>query len=172
MTRRATLALATFALMLCAGTAHARQASLAVGAATPVGDFTKSAGAGIDVALQFRTDPMLGPVRLRIEIGYDHFAGKNAVENTSLSSQAVSFTGDFGSVFYWAAGPGYYQSTSKGTILGHQITNQFDYFGAQAALGMNIPLFRWQGFLEASAVKLFQPGPSIIYVPVRFGVHL
>jgi hypothetical protein len=172
MTRRFTFALAASALVLSSAGAHAQSASLALGEAIPVGDFVNSAGAGIDVALQVRTEPMIGPLRLRIEIGYDHFAGKGAVNNTSLSSQAVSLTGDFGSLFYWAAGPGYYQTTSKGTILGHEVTNQLQYFGTQAALGMNIPLFRWEGFLEASAVKLFRPGASIIYVPVRVGVRL
>ena len=52
------------------------------------------------------------------------------------------------------------------------MTDQFQYFGTQGALGMNIPVFRWEGFLEVSAVKLYQPGASIIYVPVRFGMRL
>jgi hypothetical protein len=172
MTRRGTLALASSALILLAGTAHAQRSTLALGVASPVGDFANSAGPGIDIAFQVRTDPMIGPIRLRIEIGYDHFAGKGGLDNTALSAEAVSFTGDFGSIFYWAAGPGYYQTTSKGTIQGHAITDQFEYFGTQAALGMNIPVFRFEGFLEVSAVKLYQPGPSIIYVPVRFGVRL
>jgi hypothetical protein len=172
MTRRSTHALAALALILFAGTAGAQRASLAVGVATPVGDFANSAGPGIDIAFQVRTEPMIGPVRLRIEIGYENFAGKNGVESTEMSAEAVSFTGDLGSIFYWAAGPGYYQATTKGSIQGHAITDRFEYFGTQAALGMNIPLFRWEGFLEASAVKLYQPGPSIVYVPIRFGVRL
>jgi hypothetical protein len=75
-------------------------------------------------------------------------------------------------MFYWAAGPGSYQTTTKGTIQGHAVTNQLQYFGTQAALGMNIPLFRWRGFLEISAVKLYQPGANLMYVPLRFGVRL
>ena len=172
MTRRRTFALATSALILFAGTARAQHTGIAVGFASPVGDFANSAGPGIDAALHFLTDPVMGPIRVRIEIGYDHFSGKNGIDNTSLYTQALSLTGDFASVFYWVAGPGYYQANSKGTILGHQVTNQFQYFGTQAALGANIPLYRWQGFLEAGAVKLYQPGPSIIYVPVRFGIRL
>ncbi len=172
MTRRGIFALASSALIMLAGTAHAQRASLALGVATPVSDFANSAGSGIDIAFQVRTDPMIGPVRLRIEIGYDHFAGKGGLDNTSLSTQAISFTGDFGSIFYWAAGPGYYQTTSKGTIQGHAVTDQIQYFGTQGALGMNIPVFRWEGFLEVSAVKLYQAGPGIIYVPVRFGMRL
>jgi hypothetical protein len=79
---------------------------------------------------------------------------------------------DLGSMFYWAAGPGYYQSSVKTQISGHNVTEQRSYFGAQAALGVNIPVFRWEGFLEVSAAKLFAPGPTIMYVPLRFGMRL
>ena len=172
MTRRGTLALATIALVLFAGRAHAQRASLAVGVASPISDFSNGAGSGIDIAFHVRTDPIIGPFPLRIEIGYDQFPGKGAVSSTALSSQAVSVTGDFGSIFYWAAGPGYYQTTAKGTILGHQVTDQLQYFGTQAALGVYIPVFRWSGFLEVSAVKLYEPGFNLVYVPVRFGIRL
>ena len=63
-------------------------------------------------------------------------------------------------MFYWVVGPGYYQSTVKTQISGHNVSEQRSYFGAQAALGVNIPVFRWEGFLEVSAAKLFSPGPD------------
>ena len=110
MTRRGTLALATIALLLSGRTASAQRASLALGAAEPVGDYSNSAGTGIDIALQIRTEPMIGPLALRLEIGYDHFAGKGATSNTTVSSQAVSVLGDLSPMFYWTAGPGYYES--------------------------------------------------------------
>ena len=172
MTRRGTLVLATFALLLFAGTARAQRASLAGGAVVPSADFTNSAGTGFDLAFQMRTEPMLGPLPLRIELGYDHFSGKGAIANTTLSAEAVSVMGDLGSTFYLAAGPGYYQSSAQTQISGHNVNDQRSYFGAQAALGMNIPVFRWEGFLEVSGVKLFTPGPSIVYVPLRFGIRL
>jgi hypothetical protein len=172
MTRHGTFALATFALFAFSGSARAQRASLAAGAAVPAGDYTNSAGSGLDVAFQVRTEPMIGPLPLRVEIGYDHFSGKGAVGNTTISTEAVSVMGDFGSTFYWAAGPGYYQSTAKTQISGHNVNDQRSYFGAQAAIGMNIPVFRWDGFLEVSGVKLFSPGPSIVYVPLRFGIRL
>ena len=50
--------------------------------------------------------------------------------------------------------------------------DQRSYLGAQAAVGMNIPVFRWQGFLEVSGVKAFTPGASLIYLPLRFGIRL
>jgi hypothetical protein len=172
MTRRGTLVLATFALLLFAGTARAQRASLAVGAAVPVSDYSTAAGTGIDLDFQARTEPMIGPLALRIDIGYDRFSGKGGVDNTTLSSQTVSVLGDFGSMFYWMAGPGYYQSTAKTQISGHNVSDQRQYLGAQAALGVNIPVFRWEGFLEAGGVKLFTPGPGKTYVPLRFGIRL
>jgi hypothetical protein len=172
MTRRGTLVLATFALLLFAGTARAQRASLAVGAAVPVSDYSTTAGTGIDLDFQARTEPMIGPLALRIDIGYDRFPGKGGVDNTTLSSQTVSVLGDFGSMFYWMAGPGYYQSTAKTQISGHNVSDQRQYLGAQAALGVNIPVFRWEGFLEVGGVKLFTPGPGKTYVPLRFGIRL
>ena len=172
MIRRCTLALATFALLLFAGTARAQRASLAVGAAVPVSDYSTAAGTGIDLDLQVRTEPMIGPLALRIDIGYDRFSGKGGVDNTTLSAQTVSVLGDFGSMFYWMAGPGYYQSTAKTQISGHNVSDQRQYLGAQAALGVNIPVFRWEGFLEVGGVKLFTPGPGKTYVPLRFGIRL
>ena len=170
MTRRLTVALATIAVF--AGAACAQRASLAVGAALPAGDFTSSAGTGIDAAFQIRTEPMIGPLSLRIELGYDHFAGRDTTSSTTMSVEAVSLTGAFGSMFYWAAGPGYYQSNRTTQISGHNVNDQRNYLGAQAALGVNIPVFRWEGFLEVSAAKLFAPGPTIMYVPLRFGMRL
>lgn len=172
MTRRGTLALATIALFASAGSARAQHTGIAVGAAVPVGDFANSSGTGFDAAFQIRTDPMIGPLPLRLELGFDHFSGKNGTPNVTISSEAVSVMGDFGSMFYWAAGPGYYQSNDKTQISGHTVTELKTYVGAQAALGMNIPVFRWEGFLEVSGVKLFSSGPGIVYVPLRFGIRL
>jgi hypothetical protein len=171
MTARA-FALTMIALLSFAGSALAQRASLAAGAVVPAGGLTSTAGTGFDVQFQARTEPMIGPLALRIEIGYDHFAGKGAIANTTITGQGISLIGDFGSRFYWAAGPGYYESTGKTQILGHNVVDQRTYLGAQAALGMNIPVFRWQGFLEVSAVKAFQPGPTIVFVPLRFGMRL
>jgi hypothetical protein len=172
MTRRTRVAFATFALMVVAGTAHAQRASIAVGAAIPTGDFADNAGTGVDLEFQARTEPLFGSVGLRIDIGYDHFAGKGGVSGSTVSTEAVSFIGDLSPMFYIAGGPGYYQSKINTTLLTHNVTESRQYFGAQAAVGMNIPVFRWTGFIEAQAVKLFQPGPSIVYVPLRFGVRL
>lgn len=168
----AVVTFALFALFAMAGQARAQGASLAVGVASPVGDYASAAGSGLDAMLQIRTDPMFGPLALRIDIGYDRFPGKGTNGATTMSAETVSLVGDFGSMFYWVAGPGYYQSSVKTQILGHNATEQQSYLGVQAAFGVNIPLFRWQGFLEVSAVKLFQPGPTIAYVPLRFGVRL
>jgi hypothetical protein len=172
MTRRATLAIATFALILISSIASAQRASLAVGAAVPIADLANTAGSGFDADFQTRTGPVLAGLALRIDLGYDHFSGKAGVDNTTLSAQTISFVGDIGNSFYWIAGPGYYQSTEKTQILGHNVTDQRSYFGAQAALGVNIPVFRWEGFLEASAVRLFTPGQIKMYVPLRFGIRL
>ena len=130
MTRRGTLARATFALLLFAGTARAQRASLAVGAAVPVGDYSTTAGTGIDLDFQVRTEPMIGPLALRIDIGYDRFSGKGGIANTTLSAETVSVMGDFGSMFYLAAGPGYYQSTAQTQISGHNVNDQRQYLGA------------------------------------------
>jgi hypothetical protein len=173
MTRRVTLAVATFALLLSAGTAHAQRASIAVGAVMPTGDFANNAGTGLDVEFQARTEPLFGPVGLRIDIAYDHFAGKGGtVSGTTISTEAVSFIGNLSPMFYVAAGPGYYQSQIKTMILTHDVTEQQQFLGVQAAVGMNFPVFRWEGFIEVSAARLFSPGVSTMYVPLRFGVRL
>jgi hypothetical protein len=172
MTLRRTIVLSALACLLSAERAHAQRASIAVGAAVPAGDFSNTAGTGIDAQFQVRTEPMIGPLALRIEIGYDRFAGKGASASTTFSGQAISILCDFGTVFYWAAGPGYYQSNHQTTIEGHNVVDQRSYLGAQAAVGMNIPVFRWQGFLEVSGVKAFTPGASLIYLPLRFGIRL
>jgi hypothetical protein len=172
MTRHGTLTLATIALFALAGTARAQRASLAVGAVAPIGDFSSSAGAGLDLDLQARTEPMIGPLSLRIDIGYEFFRGKDVNVSTTVSAQSLGVVGDIGSKFYWVTGPGYFESTVKTQISGHPINEQRTYFGAQAAVGMNLPVFRWEGFLEVSGVKLFSSGPGIVYVPVRFGIRL
>src|ERR1019366_9845110 len=89
MTRRGTLALAATALFAFAGAARAQHASLAVGAAAPIGDFSSSAGAGLDVDLQARTEPMIGPLSLRIDIGYEFFRGKDVNVRTPVSAPSV-----------------------------------------------------------------------------------
>jgi hypothetical protein len=172
MTRRGTLTLASAALFALAGTARAQRASLAVGAATPVGDLANTAGTGLDIQFQVRTEPMIGALPLRIDIGYDWLSGKGAARSTSISAQSVSLMGDLGPRFYWVAGPGFYQSNATVNIAGHNASDQRDYFGAQVALGMDIPVFRWTGFLEVEGVRFFSPRPTPMYVPVRFGIRL
>jgi hypothetical protein len=39
-------------------------------------------------------------------------------------------------------------------------------------VGVNFPVIRWDGFLEIGAAKMFSPGPSLVYVPLRFGIRL
>lgn len=172
MSRRATFTLAAIALLASAGTARAQRASLAVGVAAPVGSFANTASNGLDVALQVRTEPMIGPLALRIELGYDFFQGKDETARTTIAAQGISVLGDIGSMFYWAAGPGYYESTVKTQILGHEVSEYNSFFGAQAALGMNFPVFGLDGFVEVGAMKLFSPNPAISYVPFRFGMRL
>ena len=60
MSRRGTFTLAAAALFALAGTARAQRASIAVGAATPVGALANTAGTGFDIQLQVRTEPMIG----------------------------------------------------------------------------------------------------------------
>ena len=172
MTRRGTITFAAAALFALAGTARAQRASIAVGAATPVGDLATTAGTGFDVQLQVRTEPMIGPLSLRIDVGYDWLAGKGTARSTVISAQSASLLGDFGSRFYWIVGPGYYQSTQTINVSGHNAADQRTYFGAQAALGMDVPVFRWTGFFEVAGVHLFSPHPTPMYVPVRFGIRL
>ena len=175
MTRRATLAISTFALILMSQNASAQGsqgASLAAGAAIPVADLANTAGTGYDINFQVRTQPMIGSLAIRIDISYDHLAGKAGIDNTTISAQTLGLVGDISSRFYWTAGAGRYQSTDVTQVAGHNVNDQRSYFGAQAALGVNIPVFRWQGFLEASAVRLFTPGEIKMYVPLRFGIRL
>ena len=172
MPRRSTLACAALALTMLAGTVHAQRASVAIGAVVPSGDYSTTAGTGFEIQLQARTEPMFGPIALRIDIGYEHFAGRDSTGANTTFSQSISFLGDFGSRFYWLAGPGYYQKGTPVTIDGHTGTRNFSYFGAQGAVGVNFQVLRWDGFLEAGAVKLFAPGPTIAWVPLRFGIRL
>ena len=172
MTRRGMLTLASAALIALSGTARAQRASLAIGAANPVGDLANTAGTGPEIQLQVRTQPMIGALPLRIDIGYAWLGAKGGSRSTSISAQSVSLMGDIGTRFYWIAGPGFYQSDATVNIAGHNASDQRDYFGAQAALGMDIPVFRWTGFLEIAAVRFFSPRPTPMYVPLRFGVRL
>ena len=172
MTRPRTFVFATLALFALAGNASAQRASIAVGAATPVGDLADGAGTGLDAQLQIRTEPMIGPLSLRLDIGYTHLAAKGAGQATTISSQDISIIGDAGSMLYWTAGLGYYQKSQTVNVFGHTANESRQYLGAQASAGVNFPVLRWEGFLEVSGVKLFSPGPTIIYVPVRFGIRL
>jgi hypothetical protein len=178
MLRRGTFALlfpATVALLVRSSPARAQEAgvSIAVGVASPESGFTSTASTGYDIALQIRTDPIIGPLALRIDIGYDRFPGKGAISyTTQAAGPAVSLVGDVGSRFYWAAGPGYYQSQLKTQILGHNVTVQNSYLGAQAAVGVNFRIIRWDCYVEASAVRNLQRGINIAWVPIRFGVRL
>jgi hypothetical protein len=166
------IALATIALVVRTPSLRAQGASLAAGVATAAGDFTSTAGTGIDIQLQVRTDPVIGPLPLRIDIGYDRLPGKGAISNYVITAQSVSILGDIGKRFYWAAGPGYYQLNSRITLAGRTGSSERDSFGVQAAFGVNVPVFRWDGFLEISGVRLFSQGPAVAYVPLRFGIRL
>jgi hypothetical protein len=172
MTRRHRLVLAALAVLLSVESARAQGASVAVGIAMPAADFANGASPGLDAQLQLRTDPMIGPLALRIEISYDHFSGKGGAAGTTFSGQALSLIGDFGRDFYLSAGGGYYQSNHPMTIAGHTAVAQLNYLGAQAAVGANFPVFRWKGFVEVEAVRAFTPGTILIFAPVRFGIRL
>jgi len=172
MTRGSALALATIALLIATRTAGAQQASVAVGAVVPVGGLSASAANGVDVDLQVRTEPMIGPLSLRIDIGYDFLGSKGPAYGTTITAQSIGVTGNLGSMFYWSASPGYYQTSEKTDLFGHRINALRTYFGAAASLGVNFRVIRWDGFLEASAVRLFSPGPALAYVPLRFGIRL
>jgi hypothetical protein len=138
----------------------------------PVGDLANTAGTGFEVMLQVRTEPMIGPLPLRLDVGYDWLSGKGASRSTTIAVQSASVMGDFGTRFYWAAGPGLYESNQTVNIAGHNASIQQDYLGLQAAVGMDIPVFRWTGFLEVGAVRFFSPRPTPMYIPLRFGVRL
>ncbi len=172
MTRRATLTLSAIALLSVAGTARAQRASLAIGALSPVGDLASTAGPGWDVQFQVRTQPIVGPLPLRIDLGYDFMAGKNGSHSTTISAESIGVMNDFGQLFYWVAGPGHYSATNTIVIDGHNAAGQQDYLGVELAVGMNIPVFRWDGFLEVATVRLFSPRPTPMYVPLRFGIRL
>jgi hypothetical protein len=175
MTRHGTFALATVALLFHSSSARAQEqgASIAVGVVAPASGFTNSASTGYDIAFQIRTDPIIGPLALRIDIGYDRFPGKGAISyTTQMAGPALSLVGDFGSRFYWAAGPGYYQSQVKTQLLGHDVRLQSSYLGAQAAVGVSFRVFRWDSYVEASAVRYLRGGVNTAWVPIRFGVRL
>ena len=172
MIRRGHAAPALFALILAASSAHAQGASFAAGVATAAGDLANTAGAGYDLDLQVRTDRMLGPLGLRIDATYSHLSGKGGASSIQFSSQTVGLVSDFGGMFFWTAGPGYYQSNSKSQLFGHTIVDQRSYLGAQFAVGMNVKLFRWDTFVELGAVKLFGGAANNLYLPLRFGFRL
>lgn len=172
MTRRRALVLSTLAFVLSAELVHAQGLSVAAGVATPAADFANGAGPGLDAQLQLRTDPLIGRFALRIEISYDHFPGKDGLSGTTFSGQAISLIDDFGGIFYWFAGPGYYQSNHPTSISGHTALEEFNYLGVQAGVGAKFPVLRWNGFVEAEGVRVFTPGTNRIFVPVRFGIRL
>ena len=172
MTRRITLMFPAVALFMIAGTAGAQRASLAVGAVNPVGDLANTAGLGWEIQLQVRTEPIVGPLPLRIDIGYDFLSGKNGSRQATISGEAIGLMNDFGGHFYWVAGPGHYTATNTITVAGHNAAGQQDYLGVELALGANIPVFRWDGFLELATVRMFSPHPTPMYVPLRFGIRL
>ena len=175
MIRYGTFALATAALLFHSSPARAQEqgAAIAVGVASPASGFTNSASTGYDIAFQIRTEPLFGPLALRIDIGYDRFPGKGAIGyTTQMAGPALSLVGDFGSRFYWAAGPGYYQSQVQTQLLGHNVKLQSSYVGAQAAVGVNFRIFSWDTYVEVSAVRDLQKGINTAWVPVRFGVRL
>ena len=172
MTPRRALVLSALALLVSTADARAQGASIAVGAAMPAADFASGASAGLDAQLQLRTEPMIGPLALRIEISYDHFSGKDGAAGTTFSGQAVSLIGDFGGSFYWSAGPGYYQSNHPTNISGHTAVEELSYLGVQAAVGANFPVFNWNGFVEVEGVRPLRGGTTLVYVPVRFGIRL
>ena len=172
MTRRGMLTLASAALLALSGTARAQGASIAVGVIGPLGDLANTAGPGPEIQLQVRTEPMIGALPLRIDIGYAWLSAKNGSRSTAVSAQAISVMGDIGAQFYWIAGPGFYQTDATVNISGHNASDQRQYFGAQAAFGMDIPVFRWRGFVEIAAVRFFSPRPTPMYIPLRFGIRL
>jgi hypothetical protein len=166
------LTLASAALLALSGTARAQHASIAVGAASPVGDLANTAGTGPEIQLQVRTEPMIGALPLRIDIGYAWLSAKGGARSTAVTAQSISLMGDIGTRFYWIAGPGFYQTDATVNISGHNASDQRQYFGAQAAFGMELPVFRWTGFVEIAAVRLFSPQPTPMYIPLRFGIRL
>ena len=172
MIRRVLGACAPLAFVLAAHAAHAQGASIAVGASMPSGDLSTTTSAGYNIELQILTERMVGPLKLRIDIGYDHLSGKDGAQPFQLSSQAVSLAGEFNSTFYWIIGPGYYQTQQKSEIAGHTVNSQRSMLGAQAAVGMNFRITRFDAFLEAGAVKLFNGSLNQMYVPLRFGFRL
>ncbi len=172
MIRRSSIALLGVAIVFAANGARAQGTSLSVGAAIPSGDLSKTAGTGIEVSFQVRTDPMIGPLALRIDVTYARFPGTNGASILNFSSQSIGVAGDFGSMFYWTAGPGYYQSNTKQQLLGHTVVDQRSYLAVQGAVGMNIRIIRWNAFLEAGAAKMLGTAENRIYMPVRFGFRL
>ena len=117
---------------------------------------------------------MIGPLPLRIEIAYEPLRrqGRDRQHDALGPVRQPAGGRRLRCSIGWS-GPGYYQSTVKTQIAGHNVNGRARrILGAQAALGVNIPVFRWQGYLEVGGVKLFAPGPTIMYVPLRFGMRL
>jgi hypothetical protein len=172
MTRRIALTLSAAALAALTSTAGAQRASLAVGAANPVGDLSNTAKSGFDIQFQARTPPMIGPLSIQLALGYDVLGGVGTSKSTTIFAQSASLEGDFLPWLYWVAGPGFYESTQTINILGHNALLQQDYLGAQIMLGAEFPVIRWRGFVETGVVRFFSPHPTPMYIPIRFGMRL
>jgi hypothetical protein len=145
---------------------------LAVGVAVPSGGLTNTAGTGYDIAFQVRTEPIFGPVAIRIDVALNHFPGINGTSYTQMYGQNIGLIGDIGPNFYWSVAPGYYQLSTRTEVLGNATTEMINHFGGEAAIGVTFPTFGWRSYVEASASKLFVGGPSTIWFPLRFGVRL
>ena len=171
MTRPIAFTLAA-AVFVFASHAGAQQASLAIGAANPIGDLTSTAKSGFDIQFQARTPPMVGPLSIQLAIGYDWLGGVGTSKSTTIAVQAISLEGDFLPWLYWDAGPGFFESTQTINISGHNALAQQDYLGVQGTVGVEFPLIRWKGFVEGGIVRFFSPHPTPMYVPIRFGVRL
>lgn len=174
MTRRVMFTLAAASLFAVTASGRAQTASLAIGAANPIGDMSSTAKTGFDVQFQARTPPMIGPLSIQLALGYDWLGGVGTSKSTTIAVQTISLEGDFLPNLYWVAGPGFYESTRTINVSGHNALDQRSYLGVQAMLGgeFPLPMIRWHGFLESGVVRLFSPAPTPMYVPIRFGLRL
>jgi hypothetical protein len=141
---------------------------------SPVGSFSNAATPGYDIALIAQTGPVIGPLGARVDIAIDHMDGKGPVSGYYYTSYALNLTQRFQGQFYWLGGLGFYsgQDHLTATIGGHGAISYHGALGAQAGAGMLFPLFRWQGFVEVEGVRMFAPGPTVAWVPTRFGIRI
>jgi hypothetical protein len=144
------------------------------GAVSPVGSFATAAAPGYDIAFLAQTGPVIGRTGLRIDIAIDHMDGKGAVSGYYYTSYALSFTRNFLGQFYGLGGVGVYnaQDHLAATIDGHGAISYHSALAAQAGIGMYIPIFRWQAFIELDGVRMFAPGPTIAWMPGRLGIRI